>query len=108
MKVELFKTIDLTGAAGAKFFADSVSKGFLFRPAEAKAARVVGTVRGGGTVRRGKRKKKRGIYRIDEDMGRRILRMKDEGVALKEIARIHRLSASGIRNYCSRVRAAAK
>lgn len=102
MKVELFKTIDLTGAAGAKLFAESVSKGFLFRPAEAKV------VRAAKVVQRGKRKKKRGVYRIDEDMGQRIVRMKDEGVALKEIARIHRISTSGVRNYCLRVRAGAK
>lgn len=101
MKVELYRLIDLASAAGAKVFAEAVAKGFHFRSTKAAPAR------GESVQRRGRRrKKKRGIHRIPEDMGKKILRMRADGISPSEIARIHKISASGVRNYCCRAKKA--
>lgn len=54
-------------------------------------------------IGRGRRtKKKRGIYRIDDLMGKKMHEMRRDGLTIRAIARAFRLSTSGVGNYLKR------
>lgn len=50
-----------------------------------------------------KKKKARGIYRIDDQMGKKMHEMRRDGLTIRAIARAFRLSTSGVGNYLKRV-----
>ena len=51
---------------------------------------------------RGRKKKTRGIYKIDSDMGNKMVEMRRDGLTIRSIAKAFRLSTSGVGNYIKR------
>lgn len=48
------------------------------------------------------RKKTRGIYKIDSEMGNKMVEMRRDGLTIRSIAKAFRLSTSGVGNYIKR------
>lgn len=74
----------------------AVKGGFQFRPI---GGRVVAEA---GESRR-RKKNRRVVYKIDDEMGRKMQRMRADGVTIRAIAKAFRLSVSGAGNYLKRV-----
>lgn len=51
---------------------------------------------------RGRKKKTRGIYKIDSEMGNKMVEMRRDGLTIRSIAKAFRLSTSGVGNYIKR------
>lgn len=97
MIVEVFGKIDCSNQRGLEALQAAVKSGLQFRPMGRGKTVVPAEARVGR-----RRRNRRVVYRIDEEMGARIQRMRRDGVTIRAIAKAFRLSSSGVGNYLKR------
>jgi len=115
--LEVSRKISLSDRNAQSILANALKMGFTVRAcsgnargpaggagwvALAKARVTTAESLGIRSVRGRKKKKTRGIYKIDSDMGNKMVEMRRDGLTIRSIAKAFRLSTSGVGNYIKR------
>jgi hypothetical protein len=108
--LEVSRKISLGQRDAQSILTRALKMGFTVRVASgATAGAVLPVIRsdsaaslGIRAVRGRKKKKTRGIYKIDTEMGDKMCEMRQDGLTIRAIARAFRLSTSGVGNYLKR------
>ena len=111
--VEVSRKVSLTQKDAHSILTRALKMGFNVRVCSGAARGAVGgagfiALAGGEKhvlpkASQGRRKKKiRGIYKIDTEMGDKMCEMRQDGLTIRAIARAFRLSTSGVGNYLKR------
>lgn len=112
--LELSRKVNLSDRNAQSILANAIKMGFAVRSVAGTArgvndawgvlakARVTTAESLGVRSVRGRKKKTRGIYKIDSEMGNKMVDMRRDGLTIRAIARAFRLSVSGVGNYLKR------
>ena len=107
--LEVSRKISLGQRDAQSILTRALKMGFTVRVASgATAGAVLPVIRSDSAASlgiravRGRKKKTRGIYKIDTEMGDKMCEMRQDGLTIRAIARAFRLSTSGVGNYLKR------
>lgn len=102
MKVDVFRTLDISHPRNRTLLAELIGKGFSFRPSGRDSSAPVAAPAAARPSRLKRRKKFTRVRKIEGDIARSILRLREQGVDSVSIAKTVGLSYSGVRNWLSR------
>lgn len=101
MKVTVYRDVDTSTKAGLVTLLEAVKRGYQFRPVGQfeKQATVPAT-----TPKRRRKKHKRAVYKIGQELGAKIVRLRKDGASYPSIAKTVGISASGVAGYLKRAK----